>query len=104
MRQALAKATRRDLRRAVGVSAIGTIQQIERASNGLRADVVAIARDHAFLKADTRESYETLKRQSDALTAKVDFLWAEHDTLIALLQWYQRGFWGRLRWLCRGWR
>lgn len=88
----MAKATRRDLRRAVGVAAVGTIQQLDVAVgslghglNHLRGDVAELARDHA-----------TFKQHTTAALSVHDAVCKGHDAVL------YRPFLGRLRWLLTG--
>lgn len=92
MRQSLAKGTRRALRRAVGTAAVESLTDMEAAINGqglavtqVRADIAALARDHALLKKQH--------------TGEVSALIAEQNVYTLFMR---RPFWGRLRWLVTG--
>lgn len=95
MRQSLAKGTRRALRRAVGTAAVESLTDMEAAINGqgvavtqVRADVAALARDHAVLKQEYR--------------AYVVAMPAAHLIQPVMVLFQARTFWGRLRWLVTG--
>lgn len=100
MGQAAVKATRRELRRAVGLAAVETIRQIEedigsldRAVNILRAYVVKVDRDQALFKGATREAESAIE-----LTAKLDVA----ECRGRMSAFVGRSFLGRLRWLVTG--
>lgn len=95
----MAKATRRDLRRAFGTEALGTIAEQEQATNllasglnGVRSDIAVLARDHATFKKEQRASMEGLS--DDLRSAQAD--------IASLTTFRTRGFWERLRWVFTG--
>jgi hypothetical protein len=85
MSEAMAKATRRDLRRAMGPGAVSRVRGLEEEVKALRAQVVA-------------GDYRTGKRIAD-VHRRVDGEAADRRDATAPLR---RGLWGRLRWLVRG--
>lgn len=88
MRQSLAKASRREIRRAFGAQAIGVVDRqadaissLGIALNAVRADVAELAKDHAVLKQATRAGLEAGALAREPL---------------------RRNLMGRLRWLLTG--
>lgn len=82
MRQALAKATRRDLRRAVGPHAVDTVQALD-------ASIASLKLQHAVLQ----EVTGGLKRNADTT---LNYIGAVHGELLA----FQRmSRWQRVKWV-----
>lgn len=98
----MAKATRRDLRRAFGAEALGTIAEQEQATNilasglnGVRSDVAVLARDHAIVKSVVKDQRATVEGLSDDLRSA-------QATIDSLTTFRTRGFRARLRWVFTG--
>lgn len=96
MSQSQAKASRREIRRAIGPAAISTfeaheeaIRSIGIALNDLRAEVVSLAKTLAILSKETRDTLRDLDDRTSIAT---------HDARIML----RLSVWGRLRWLFTG--
>ena len=89
----MAKATRRDLRRAIGPAALDELADQRQALTILHASVSSAQREIA-----------SLALHHAKLSQRVEFLETEHATTRELVQFYQRRWRGRLRWLCVGWR
>lgn len=94
----MAKATRRDLRRAMGVGAMATIGQQDQAiavlSNalaGCQREIATLAMNHALTASAYRAEIRAL---SDCYVLHVN----GHTTHDERTQ----TFWGRLRWVCLG--
>lgn len=88
------------MRRAVGTAAVESLTDMEAAINGqglavtqVRADIAALARDHAVFKKATTEH---LSNQDAAVQAV-----AREAVACAQVVNYA-GFWRRLRWLVTG--
>jgi hypothetical protein len=94
MRQIMAKQARRELRRAMGIGALDTIQQQDQATAMLSVAVGDCQRDIASL-IDFRQRY--LRPGGDLAT-----LIAEQNSLLERQEPLRRPFLGRLRWLFLG--
>lgn len=97
MRQSLAKGTRRALRRAVGTAAVESLTDMEAAINGqglavtqVRADIAALARDHAVFKKSTNEQIEALKHDCEFQSGRVDRVMVLISR--SLSAWFRRTF------------
>lgn len=99
MGQATEKATRRQIRRAVGTDGLALVSQHDQALaslamsvNGTRSDISTLARDQALVKKAAMAAFSAL--EGDVVSARAD--------VAGLIAWRTRGFLARFRWLFTG--
>lgn len=100
MGESAVKATRRELRRAIGVSALQTLQLVE---EGLQTLGLAVNEQRRAIKAMAEHQAERDRHVDDALVmlqTSVDAAWCHADQRVHDLQ--GRNWRGRLRWLVTG--
>ncbi len=99
MRQAVAKGMRRDIRRALGPTAIQTLDNHASGIRTLQTELVALATDYTLTKqagASLAARVQERAELDSAVHRAAQALIVKHDELL------MRSLWGRLRWLLKG--
>jgi hypothetical protein len=100
MNGSLEKATRRDLRRAVGVGALEVIESMRQDAIVQRAALEAVAATQRRLETRIDDANTHVLRLANQQREYVDR--GDKSTDAKVDAFLQRGFFARLRWLVRG--
>lgn len=103
MGQATIKATRRDLRRAVGLSGLQRLQQLEQANAVVNANLSAVIDQAGWAVVQCKDLAVNLAKFKEQTNFELHFEAAERKEIArALLAFTSKGFLARLRWVLTG--